>query len=60
MPQQNADKSSTINEHDYNIFDHAATGSQLKFVINSGIFETTTGVNQYSGYVSMGRFNSIN
>lgn len=61
LPQQNRDKSYTIKEHDinYNVFDHAATGSQLKFVNNSGICETTPGVNQYSGYVSVGTFGSI-
>ncbi|KAM0671035.1 hypothetical protein ACQRIU_001430 [Beauveria bassiana] len=39
-------------EHDveYNVFEHAATGTSLKYVSNSGICETTPGVNQYSGY----------
>ncbi|KAE9378789.1 carboxypeptidase-like protein S1 [Stipitochalara longipes BDJ] len=36
------------------IFDHKATGSKLDFVTNSGICETTPGVNQYSGYFSVG------
>ena len=36
------------------IFDHEATGTQLEFKTNSGICETTAGVNQYSGYLSIG------
>jgi hypothetical protein len=38
----------------YNVFEHAATGARLEFVKNSGICETTPGVNQYSGYLSVG------
>lgn len=38
----------------YNVFEHAATGAKLEFVKNSGICETTKGVNQYSGYLSVG------
>lgn len=38
----------------YNVFEHAATGARLEFVTNSGICETTPGVNQYSGYLSVG------
>ncbi|KAF4452360.1 carboxypeptidase s1 [Fusarium albosuccineum] len=44
-------------EHDgvvYNVIRHAATGSKLSFVKNSGICETTPGVGQYSGYISVG------
>jgi hypothetical protein len=36
------------------IFEHDATGAKLDFVTNSGICETTPGVNQYSGYFSVG------
>lgn len=36
------------------IFDHAATDTRMEFVTNSGICETTPGVNQYSGYLSVG------
>jgi len=36
------------------IFEHEATGATLDFVTNSGICETTPGVNQYSGYLSVG------
>ena len=36
------------------IFQHEATNSQIDFVTNSGICETTPGVNQYSGYLSIG------
>ncbi|KAH7262819.1 putative carboxypeptidase S1 [Fusarium tricinctum] len=38
----------------YNVYHHAATRSKLSFVKNSGICETTPGVNQYSGYLSVG------
>lgn len=43
-----------IDGTNYTVFEHAATGGQLKFVTNSGICETTKGVNQYSGYFSVG------
>lgn len=36
------------------IFEHEATGATIDFVTNSGICETTAGVNQYSGYLSVG------
>ena len=36
------------------IFEHEATGAKIDFVTNSGICETTPGVNQYSGYLSVG------
>ncbi|KAE8394878.1 Alpha/Beta hydrolase protein [Aspergillus alliaceus] len=38
----------------YNVFEHAATGVRVEYVNNSGICETTKGVNQYSGYLSVG------
>ncbi|ORY70308.1 carboxypeptidase S1 [Pseudomassariella vexata] len=38
----------------YNVFEHRSTGSKMSFVKNSGICETTPGVNQYSGYLSVG------
>jgi hypothetical protein len=38
----------------YNVYQHHATGATIKFVKNSGICETTPGVNQYSGYLSVG------
>ena len=38
----------------YTVFEHAATGARIEFVTNSGICETTPGVNQYSGYLSVG------
>ncbi|KAG5763342.1 hypothetical protein H9Q72_008565 [Fusarium xylarioides] len=37
----------------YKVFEHAATGSKTKIVSNSGICETTPGVNQHSGYFSV-------
>jgi len=36
------------------IFEHEATGATIDFVTNSGICETMPGVNQYSGYLSVG------
>ncbi|TVY82156.1 hypothetical protein LSUE1_G003004 [Lachnellula suecica] len=36
------------------VFEHEATGATLDFVTNSGICETTPGVNQYSGYITTG------
>lgn len=36
------------------VFDHAATDSKLEYVSNSGICETTPGVEQHSGYLSVG------
>ena len=36
------------------IFEHEATGATIDFVTNSGVCETTEGVNQYSGYLSVG------
>lgn len=38
----------------FTVFEHAATGAKMEFVTNSGICETTKGVNQYSGYLSVG------
>lgn len=55
-PSIKQDKRSTLEQDGvtYNVFEHAATGAKLKFVTNSGICETTPGVNQYSGYLSVG------
>jgi carboxypeptidase D len=36
------------------VFEHEDTGATIDFVTNSGICETTPGVNQYSGYISVG------
>ncbi|KAL9056298.1 MAG: hypothetical protein Q9162_002989, partial [Coniocarpon cinnabarinum] len=47
----------TIFERDgaqVNVFEDAAIGGRMEFVNNSGICETTPGVNQYSGYFSIG------
>lgn len=38
----------------YTVFEHTATESKIEFVKNSGICETTPGVDQYSGYLSVG------
>ena len=53
---QKQDKRSTVVEGDttYTKFDHAATGASIQYVTNSGVCETTPGVNQYSGYLSVG------
>lgn len=40
---------------DYTVYNHAATGSKLEIIKNSAICETTPGVNQYSGYFSVGQ-----
>lgn len=39
---------------EHHVFEHEPTGSKIDFVKNSGICETTPGVNQYSGYFSVG------
>ena len=39
---------------EHTVFEHEATGATISFVTNSGICETTPGVNQYSGYLSVG------
>ena len=36
------------------VFEHAATGASLKYIADSKICETTPGVKQYSGYLSVG------
>ncbi|KAF2743562.1 putative carboxypeptidase S1 [Sporormia fimetaria CBS 119925] len=38
----------------YDVFEHAVTGSTIEYVKDSGICETTAGVRQYSGYLSVG------
>lgn len=39
----------------YNVFEHRDTNSKMAFVKNSGVCETTPGVNQYSGYFEVGK-----
>ncbi|KAH8993896.1 hypothetical protein EDB86DRAFT_3103143 [Lactarius hatsudake] len=39
----------------YTFFEHAATEATLSFVTNSGVCENTPGVDQYSGYLSVGK-----
>ena len=36
------------------VFEHTATQSKLEYVSNSGVCETTSGVTQHSGYISVG------
>lgn len=38
----------------YNVFKRAGEASSLSYVKNSGICETTPGVDQYSGYLDVG------
>jgi hypothetical protein len=40
----------------YTVFEHAATAAKISYVTNSGICETTPGVNQYSGYLTVGEW----
>lgn len=57
LSQSKKNNGVSIVEHDgrnFTIFEHAATGVKLDFVTNSRICETTPGVNQYSGYISLG------
>jgi len=35
------------------LFEHESTGASLEYVTNSGICETTPGVNSYSGYIDL-------
>lgn len=44
---------------EHTVFEHEATGATIDFVTNSGICETTPGVNQYSGYLSVGKNQSM-
>ncbi|KAF2468891.1 carboxypeptidase S1 [Lindgomyces ingoldianus] len=55
-PRVTHDKRSLVTrgQTTYNVFEHAATGAKIEFVSNSGICETTPGVKQYSGYLSVG------
>ena len=55
-PTASHDKRSIVEREGvvYNVFEHAETGARIEFVNNSGICETTKGVNQYSGYLSVG------
>jgi hypothetical protein len=51
------DTAGTVVRHGvkYEVFRHADTGARLEYIRNSGVCETTPGVNQISGYVSDGR-----
>ncbi|KAJ9194454.1 hypothetical protein DTO164E3_7339 [Paecilomyces variotii] len=56
-PTEQVEDKRSIVERDgitYHVFEHAATGAKIEFVKNSGICGTTPGVNQYSGYLSVG------
>lgn len=43
-----------INGIEYNVFHHRSTDVRINYVSNSGICETTPGVEQHSGYLSVG------
>ncbi|KAK4183926.1 Alpha/Beta hydrolase protein [Podospora australis] len=45
----------TIDGIQYIVFGHNVTASNLSYVTNSGICETTPGVTQYSGYLTVGK-----
>jgi carboxypeptidase C (cathepsin A) len=55
-PEHLKGKRSSYTDHGVQrtVFEHEATGAKIDFVTNSGICETTPGVNQYSGYLSVG------
>jgi hypothetical protein len=40
---------------DTTVYEHERTDTTMSFVSNSGICETTPGVNQVSGYISVGK-----
>ncbi|KAM0339671.1 hypothetical protein ACHAPU_010854 [Fusarium lateritium] len=44
---------------DITVFEHGMTRSSVEYVTNSGICETTPGVNQYSGYLNYGTNQSM-
>lgn len=52
-PQVEKRYTQSQNDITYNVAKHAATSSKLRYVKNSGICETTKGVNQYSGYADV-------
>jgi carboxypeptidase D len=56
VPSESTNKRYTHRDDDidYTVFEHAATGSNLTYVKDSGICETTPGVHQYSGTLSVG------
>lgn len=47
-------RTETVNGIEYNVFTSEVNNATVKFVKNSGICETTPGVNQYSGYLTVG------
>src|SRR3569833_1952705 len=57
LPSPGAKDKRYLEERDgttFDVFEHAATGAKMSVVTNSGICETTPGVTQYSGYLSVG------
>jgi hypothetical protein len=44
----------TLERHGLTVFKHASTNTKLEYVSNSGICETTPGVDQHSGYLNVG------
>ncbi|RFN46342.1 carboxypeptidase d [Fusarium flagelliforme] len=49
----------TLERHGLTVFKHAATNTKLEYVSNSGICETTPGVDQHSGYLNVGKNHSM-
>lgn len=56
VPQLDKRYRTTDDGIEYSVREHAATNSKLRYVKNSGICETTPGVNQYSGYADIGEY----
>ena len=50
---------STKAETNVSVYENIATASKLEFVTNSGVCETTEGVNQNSGYLSVGENQNV-
>jgi hypothetical protein len=46
-----------IDDVEYNVFEDAHTGITFRYVPNSGVCETTSGVKQHSGYANFGNDN---
>ncbi|KAK7398634.1 hypothetical protein QQX98_011994 [Neonectria punicea] len=55
LPNSKLFRTRTPGGTEMNILKNEATESTLEYVTNSGVCETTPGVNQYSGYISVGK-----
>lgn len=54
LPNSKLFRTKTPAGTEMSVFKSEATKSTLEYVTNSGVCETTPGVNQYSGYISVG------